>query len=117
MCGIFGYVGKRTDAGVIAIEGLKNLEYRGYDSWGIASKCGDSLLVEKDIGPIGEIKSEDFAGNCSLAVAHTRWATHGGVTKRNAHPHLSEDGSVAVVHNGIVENYLEIKKELKEKGH
>ncbi len=117
MCGIFGYVGKRTDAGVIAIDGLKNLEYRGYDSWGIACKVGDTLTIEKDIGPIGEVKSADFSGTCSLAVAHTRWATHGGVTKRNAHPHLSEDGTIAVVHNGIVENYLELRKELKAKGH
>lgn len=117
MCGIFGYAGKRTDAGVIAIEGLKNLEYRGYDSWGIASKCGGELLIEKDIGPIGEISSEDFSGRCSLSVAHTRWATHGGVTQRNAHPHLSEDGSIAVVHNGIVENYLELRRDLKAKGH
>ncbi len=117
MCGIFGYVGKRTDAGVIAIEGLKNLEYRGYDSWGIACKVKDELVIEKEIGPIGEIKSADFSEKCSLAVAHTRWATHGGVTKRNAHPHLSEDGTIAVVHNGIVENYLELRRDLKAKGH
>ncbi len=117
MCGIFGYVGGRTDAGVIAIEGLKNLEYRGYDSWGIASQCNGKLLVKKDIGPIGDIKSEDFSGTCSLSIAHTRWATHGGVTQRNAHPHLSEDGTIAVVHNGIVENYLELRKDLKAKGH
>lgn len=117
MCGIFGYVGKRQDAGVIAIEGLKNLEYRGYDSWGIACKEGDGLEVQKDVGPIGGVKSEEFAHHCSLAIAHTRWATHGGVTQRNAHPHLSEDGTIAVVHNGIVENYLELRKELKAKGH
>ncbi|MSR86930.1 glutamine--fructose-6-phosphate transaminase (isomerizing) [Candidatus Peribacteria bacterium] len=117
MCGIFGYVGKRTDAGTIAIEGLKNLEYRGYDSWGIACTAGKELTVSKDIGPIGGIRSEDFSAPCSLAVAHTRWATHGGVTQRNAHPHLSEDGSIAVVHNGIVENYLELRRDLKEKGH
>ena len=117
MCGIFGYVGDRRNAGTIAIEGLKNLEYRGYDSWGIASKCGKSLSVEKDVGPIGNVQGSDFAQDCSLAIAHTRWATHGGVTQRNAHPHLSEDGTIAVVHNGIVENYLELRKELKAKGH
>ncbi len=117
MCGIFGYVGKRTDAGVIAIEGLKNLEYRGYDSWGIACSRGGDLEVNKDIGPIGDIDSGRFTENCSLAIAHTRWATHGGVTQRNAHPHLSEDRSIAVVHNGIVENYLELRRDLKAKGH
>ncbi len=119
MCGIFGYVGKRTDAGVIAIDGLKNLEYRGYDSWGIACHGSgrDDLQVEKDIGPIGEIDSGRFSAGCSLAIAHTRWATHGGVTQRNAHPHLSEDGAIAVVHNGIVENYLELRRDLKAKGH
>ena len=117
MCGIFGYVGKRTDAGKIAIEGLKNLEYRGYDSWGAACSIGGQLEVKKDVGPIGDVKSEGFAAPCSLAIAHTRWATHGGVTQRNAHPHLSEDGTIAVVHNGIVENYLELRKELKAKGH
>lgn len=117
MCGIFGYVGKRNDAGSIAIDGLKNLEYRGYDSWGIACKTELGLKVEKDIGPIGTVDSADFAAPCSLAIAHTRWATHGGVTQRNAHPHLCEDGSIAAVHNGIVENYLELRRDLKAKGH
>ncbi len=117
MCGIFGYVGKRTDAGVIAVEGLKNLEYRGYDSWGVACKRGGEVTVVKDIGPIGKVDSSVFGKDCSLAIAHTRWATHGGVTQRNAHPHLSEDKTIAVVHNGIVENYLELRKELKAKGH
>lgn len=117
MCGIFGYVGQRNDAARMAVEGLKNLEYRGYDSWGVACKHSNGLTVTKDIGPIGKVKSEDFATDCSLCIAHTRWATHGGVTQRNAHPHLSEDRSIAVVHNGIVENYLELRKELKAKGH
>ncbi len=117
MCGIFGYVGTRKNAGQLVIDGLKNLEYRGYDSWGVASKMGESLRVTKDVGPIGKVDSSLFADDCSLAIAHTRWATHGGVTQRNAHPHLSEDGTIAVVHNGIVENYLELRRELKEKGH
>ncbi len=117
MCGIFGYVGSRRDAGRIAIEGLKNLEYRGYDSWGVACKRGETLTVSKDVGPIGTVDSDLYAAECSLAIAHTRWATHGGVTQRNAHPHLSEDGQIAVVHNGIVENYLELKRDLKAKGH
>lgn len=118
MCGIFGYVGHRRDAGRIAIDGLKNLEYRGYDSWGVAWKQDDSTLnLAKDIGPIGKVDSSQFASPSSLGIAHTRWATHGGVTQRNAHPHLSEDKTIAVVHNGIIENYLELKRELKECGH
>ncbi len=117
MCGIFGYVGPRTDAGKIAIEGLKNLEYRGYDSWGIARHMGSELQVEKKVGPIGGVNSDDFAEPCSLAIAHTRWATHGGVTERNAHPHLSCDRQIAVIHNGIVENYLTLRKDLEARGH
>jgi len=117
MCGIFGYVGQRSAAGKIVIDGLKNLEYRGYDSWGVACKVGEGLQIKKDIGRIGVVDSDAFASDCSLAIAHTRWATHGGVTSLNAHPHLSEDGMIAVVHNGIVENYLALKKDLLEKGH
>src|SRR4051812_49406044 len=97
MCGIFGYVGNRSTAGKIVIDGLKNLEYRGYDSWGVACKIGEELEVQKDIGRIGVVNSDMFQGTCNLAIAHTRWATHGGVTQGNAHPHLSEDGSIAVV--------------------
>ncbi|MBM3231506.1 glutamine--fructose-6-phosphate transaminase (isomerizing), partial [Candidatus Peregrinibacteria bacterium] len=117
MCGIFGYVGSRQDAGKLVVEGLKNLEYRGYDSWGVAWKRGREFGVEKDTGKISAIDSDKFSDNCGLAVAHTRWATHGGVTKCNAHPHLSGDGSIAVVHNGIVENYQELRDELKVRGH
>lgn len=118
MCGIFGYIGKRTDAGSLVIKGLKNLEYRGYDSWGIALRKTDGTLrSEKDIGKIGSVKPEDFADPSSLAIAHSRWATHGGVTKENAHPHFSCDGSISVVHNGIIENFEELRNELKVKGH
>ncbi|TSC57692.1 MAG: glucosamine--fructose-6-phosphate aminotransferase (isomerizing) [Candidatus Peregrinibacteria bacterium Greene0416_19] len=118
MCGIFGYVGTRRNAGEIVVEGLKRLEYRGYDSWGVACKeQNGSVSVNKDIGRIGTVDGSGFCQDCALAVAHTRWATHGGVTQLNAHPHLSCDGTIAVVHNGIVENYLEIKRELKAKGH
>jgi glucosamine--fructose-6-phosphate aminotransferase (isomerizing) len=117
MCGIFGYVGKRTDAGKIAIDGLKNLEYRGYDSWGVAYNKGGTLHTEKDVGRIGTVDSDKFDGECSLAIAHTRWATHGGVTPENAHPHLNCDGTIAVVHNGIIENYLELRHDLQKKNH
>jgi len=125
MCGIFGYVGPRTDAPKIVFEGLKRLEYRGYDSWGIAVKSdksqvtSDKLVIEKHIGKIGTSKLDLslITYHSSLALGHTRWATHGGVTVANAHPHLDCTGQIAVVHNGIVENFQELKKELKAKGH
>ena len=117
MCGIFGYVGNRTDAGSLVVEGLKNLEYRGYDSWGVAWKGHLGLTVEKDTGKISAVDSKKFGEHCGLAIAHTRWATHGGVTKKNAHPHLNADATIAVVHNGIIENYQELRDELKGKGH
>ncbi|MFH1671069.1 MAG: hypothetical protein ABIA92_05835 [Patescibacteria group bacterium] len=101
MCGIFGYVGQRNDAGSLVVDGLKNLEYRGYDSWGIACKIGDTLIIEKETGKISTVKSEDFSDSCSLAIGHTRWATHGGVTKSNAHPHTNASETIAVVHNGL----------------
>ncbi len=117
MCGIFGYVGKRSDAVELAVEGLKSLEYRGYDSWGVAWKEHGALSVEKRIGKISGVDGKELSENCSLAIGHTRWATHGGVTVENAHPHLNEDKTIAVVHNGIVENYQELRDELKAKGH
>src|SRR3989338_3795906 len=118
MCGIFGYIGERSDAGSVVIKGLKNLEYRGYDSWGVAIRKADgSLRIGKDIGKIGAVKPEDYADTSSLAIAHSRWATHGGVTKENAHPHTSCDERIAVVHNGIIENYKELREELKSQGH
>ena len=117
MCGIFGYVGKRHDAGRIVVRGIKKLEYRGYDSWGVARMIDGDIFVEKKVGKIGSVNPESFAELSNLAIAHTRWATHGGVTERNAHPHLSCDGAIAVVHNGIIENYEELKEELEAKGH
>lgn len=119
MCGIFGYVGSRTTAAPITLDGLKRLEYRGYDSWGIAvvpTAKSNAIVVKKKAGKIGEATVDELPKS-SLAFGHTRWATHGGVTDANAHPHLSCDGAIAVIHNGIFENYEEVKKRLAALGH
>src|SRR5581483_961306 len=115
MCGIFGYVGKKDTAADLVLSGLKLLEYRGYDSWGIAVKKGKNLAVEKHVGKIGDASVN--LPKSSLGIGHTRWATHGGVTVANAHPHLDCTKTIAVIHNGIVENYQEIKEDLLQKGH
>src|SRR3989344_8637481 len=126
MCGIFGYVGHKTDAAEIVLAGLKLLEYRGYDSWGVAARIKNSeskiknyFLIEKHVGKIGNAKlnSEFSTLNSGLAIGHTRWATHGGVTAANAHPHMDCNSQIAVVHNGIVENFQELKYDLIKKGH
>lgn len=128
MCGIFGYIGKRNNAASIIFQGLKTLEYRGYDSWGIAivqqkpnggnynAKEKKHIVIKKQIGKIGNA-TVDKLPQSSLGIGHTRWATHGGVTTLNAHPHLDCTGNLAVIHNGIFENYEEVKKKLAEKGH
>ena len=114
MCGIFGYIGHR-DASSLLVKGLLRLEYRGYDSSGVVVKNGQ-LQSYKDIGKISEMATSlpDIKG--SMGIAHTRWATHGGVTKENAHPHLSNDGKVAIVHNGILQNSDALRKRLKRAG-
>lgn len=117
MCGIFAYIGKEKRAKKIVFEGLKKLEYRGYDSWGIAAKSlrKNVIILEKHIGKISETRIKELES--SIAIGHTRWATHGGVTDFNAHPHIDCSRDIAVVHNGIVENYQEIKNSLVKRGH
>ncbi len=115
MCGIFAYVGNQTNAASTVFNGLKLLEYRGYDSWGVAVKLGKKLSMVKHVGKIGQAFVNLPQSN--LGIGHTRWATHGGVTVRNSHPHLDCNKEIAVVHNGIIENYQELKQKLIQKGH
>lgn len=119
MCGIFGIINdEKNQAAQTVLEGLKKLEYRGYDSWGIALKMKDSheILLDKHIGKIGNAVTALPTGGI-IAIGHTRWATHGGVTDANAHPHLDCTKQIAVIHNGIVENYQELQSELRQKKH
>jgi glucosamine--fructose-6-phosphate aminotransferase (isomerizing) len=121
MCGIFGYIGSKNAAPSIVLGGLKSLEYRGYDSWGIAAisqkdEPKQTIVVKKRIGKIGSATTDDIPAS-TLAIGHTRWATHGGVTELNSHPHMDCTGSIAIIHNGIVENYAELKNMLKSEGH
>ena len=118
MCGIVGYIGKRK-AYPILINGLKRLEYRGYDSSGVALISNTKKLnVYKAKGKVAVLEAEtadkDITG--TIGIAHTRWATHGVPSVVNAHPHKSQSGNIAVVHNGIIENYAELKADLIEKG-
>lgn len=118
MCGIVGYLGPRP-AVPILVQGLERLEYRGYDSAGIAVLEGGGLLVEKRAGKLAALKSRlngNMAG-AQVGIGHTRWATHGRPSDVNAHPHLDCTGRIAVVHNGIIENYQELRQELAAKGH
>ena len=114
MCGIFGYIGHRN-ASSLLVKGLLRLEYRAYDSSGVVVKNG-KLDSYKDIGKISEMASSLPTLKGSIGIAHTRWATHGGVTKENAHPHLSNDGKVAIVHNGILQNSDSLRKRLVDLG-
>ncbi len=118
MCGIAGYIGNRN-APEILFDMLKRLEYRGYDSAGLAYITGDRIFIPKDKGKVDEVRAKINLKKISskIGVAHTRWATHGKPSQLNAHPHLGCDERFAVAHNGIIENYLELKRELEERGH
>jgi len=119
MCGIFGIINdEKNQAAQTVLDGLKKLEYRGYDSWGIALKMkgSDEILIDKHIGKIGNATTTLPEGG-TIAIGHTRWATHGGVTDANAHPHLDCSKKISVIHNGIVENYQELQFELRQKKH
>ncbi len=116
MCGIIAYTGKKESVPIV-LEGLKKLEYRGYDSWGVASSSNGKIGVVKEVGKVGNISASSLKLAGNAAIAHTRWATHGGISQKNAHPHQDCSQNLALVHNGIVENYQELKKRLMEKGH
>ena len=118
MCGIVGYIGK-AEAYPIVIKGLRRLEYRGYDSTGVAIIQDGKLQVHKKKGKVAELEEAVLGKNLHshIAIGHTRWATHGEPSDRNAHPHLSNNGRLAMLHNGIIENYAPIKKELVSKGY
>jgi glucosamine--fructose-6-phosphate aminotransferase (isomerizing) len=118
MCGIVGYSGPQSAATPL-IEGLRRLEYRGYDSAGIALGTPGKLFIEKKAGKLSNLEGSLDASLPVVhsGIGHTRWATHGGPTDRNAHPHVDNDGKLAVIHNGIIENYSELRKELEARGH
>ena len=120
MCGIVGYTGKGS-ALTPVLEGLRRLEYRGYDSAGIALvvKEGAPLWIEKRAGKLGNLEEilGDKVPDSHSGIGHTRWATHGGPTDTNAHPHLDNEGKLALIHNGIIENYVELRAELEKRGH
>ncbi len=121
MCGVFGYLGRTGKAASEVIAGLQRLEYRGYDSAGVCVLNHDKHIeVVKSVGKVGnlKVKTESYElGSYHVGIGHTRWATHGGVTELNCHPHISQSGRFVVIHNGIIENYSELKAELIEKGY
>jgi glucosamine--fructose-6-phosphate aminotransferase (isomerizing) len=119
MCGIVGYIGKQQAAEII-LEGLEKLEYRGYDSAGMAVYDGEKVNIAKAMGRLQVLKEVTHGGATvpgHSGIGHTRWATHGEPSDVNAHPHTNKSGTIAVVHNGIIENYISLKKKLKNKGY
>ena len=119
MCGIVGYLGPEP-AYPILIDGLKRLEYRGYDSSGVATvETEGGMLVHKRQGKVANLEAHIGAGvpQGTVGIGHTRWATHGPPSDRNAHPHLGGNGNIAVIHNGIIENYEALKELLTHRGH
>src|SRR4051812_42793997 len=117
MCGIVGYVG-RAEAAPILLDGLRRLEYRGYDSAGLAVVTGDHLETRKCAGRLSgllKLIANDPASG-TYGISHTRWATHGKATDQNAHPHFDESGKLALVHNGVIENYQALKDQLIRDG-
>ena len=120
MCGIVGYTGKALALSPV-LEGLRRLEYRGYDSAGIALvvKKGEPLWIEKRAGKLSNLEDSlaDTHPDAHSGIGHTRWATHGGPTDTNAHPHLDNEGKLALIHNGIIENYVELRAILEKRGH
>ena len=118
MCGIVGYVGYRPVADFL-LEGLYRLEYRGYDSAGIAVMTSDSIMIRKKAGRVSElgrlVEQQPVEG--TIGIGHTRWATHGETTDENSHPHLGGNGEVAIVHNGVIENYDALRTQLMELGY
>lgn len=119
MCSIIGYSGKLNLAAPLLVDSLKKMEYRGYDSVGIATLNNGHILVNKGVGKVAEVDKELSLNSLpgQIGIGHTRWATHGGVNDKNAHPHYSCTSNIAVVHNGIIENYENLKKELANEGH
>ena len=119
MCGIVGYIGNR-EAYPIIIKGLQRLEYRGYDSAGIMLSDSESLDICKTKGKVEDLKRKaqnEMHTNGQLGIGHTRWATHGEPSDSNSHPHVSNNGDLVIIHNGIIENYTAIKQALQERGY